>query len=114
MWQSEGTAHGLRYGHTCARQDCCLAENVADCAFIYQNGLVTHFACWAVDAYTAIVVFPASSCVHCRFTVPFTLATSMGLACLALDLPLSADEAANGLVAVAAAQYVIGKVRFRG
>ena len=34
----------------------------------------------------------------------------MGLACLALDLPLSADEAANGLVAVAAAQYVIGKV----
>ena len=39
-------------------------------------------------------------------------ATSLGLACLALDLPVSSDEANNGLVPVAAAQFVIGKVSF--
>lgn len=38
------------------------------------------------------------------FSVPFTLSTSLGLACVALDLPVTIDEANMGLVPVAAAQ----------
>ena len=41
-----------------------------------------------------------------RFAVPFTLATALGLAALALDLPLSAAEVGNGLVPPAVAYYV--------
>ncbi len=37
------------------------------------------------------------------FAVPFTLATSLGIAAVALDLPISTDEANMGLVAVASA-----------
>lgn len=33
----------------------------------------------------------------CWFCIPFTLATSLGLASRALDLPLSADEAGSGV-----------------
>ncbi|EIE23218.1 urea active transporter [Coccomyxa subellipsoidea C-169] len=43
------------------------------------------------------------------FPVPFTLATSLGIACVALDLPVSVDESNMGLVAVASASYVLGK-----
>jgi hypothetical protein len=38
------------------------------------------------------------------FSVPFTLSTSLGIACVALDLPVTVDEANMGLVPVAAAQ----------
>ncbi|MCO5555417.1 hypothetical protein L7F22_008963 [Adiantum nelumboides] len=41
--------------------------------------------------------------------IPLALATSLGLATLALDLPVSEDEANQGLISVAAAQYVLGK-----
>ena len=41
--------------------------------------------------------------------MPFTLATTMGLVALAADLPISTDEATNGLVAVAAADFLLGK-----
>ena len=37
------------------------------------------------------------------FCIPFTLSTSLGLATVALDLPVSVDEANMGLVPVAAA-----------
>ena len=37
------------------------------------------------------------------FPVPFTLATALGIACVALDLPVSVDEQNMGLVAVASA-----------
>ena len=37
------------------------------------------------------------------FCIPFTLSTSLGLATVALDLPLSTDEANMGLVPIAAA-----------
>lgn len=43
------------------------------------------------------------------FCIPFTLSTSLGLATVALDLPVSSDEANMGLVPVAAASYVLGK-----
>jgi SSS family transporter len=43
------------------------------------------------------------------FAVPFSLATSLGLGALALDLPLSASEASRGLVPAATAIALMGK-----
>lgn len=43
------------------------------------------------------------------FTIPFALATSMGLAALSLELPISSDEAGAGLVPPAAAMALLGK-----
>lgn len=42
------------------------------------------------------------------FAVPFSLATSLGLGALALDLPVTADEAAKGLVPAATATALMG------
>ncbi|MCO5592213.1 hypothetical protein L7F22_046211 [Adiantum nelumboides] len=43
------------------------------------------------------------------FAVPFSLATSLGLGALALDLPLTASEAGKGLVPPATATALMGK-----
>ncbi|PRW20663.1 urea-proton symporter DUR3-like [Chlorella sorokiniana] len=43
------------------------------------------------------------------FSIPFTLATSLGLAAVALDLPITSSEAAEGLVPPAMAVYILGK-----
>ncbi|KAF9617393.1 hypothetical protein IFM89_036314 [Coptis chinensis] len=43
------------------------------------------------------------------FAVPFSLATSLGLGALALDLPITASEAARGLVPPATATALMGK-----
>lgn len=43
------------------------------------------------------------------FAVPFSLATSLGLGALALDLPLTASEASRGLVPPATAIALMGK-----
>ena len=43
------------------------------------------------------------------FTIPFALATSMGLATVALDLPVTAKEAGAGLVPPAVAAHLLGK-----
>ncbi|KAK9007765.1 hypothetical protein V6N11_074683 [Hibiscus sabdariffa] len=43
------------------------------------------------------------------FAVPFSLATSLGLGALALDLPLTMDEASRGLVPPATAIALMGK-----
>lgn len=43
------------------------------------------------------------------FAVPFSLATALGLGALALDLPLTANEAGRGLVPPATATALIGK-----
>ncbi|KAJ4888703.1 Urea-proton symporter DUR3 [Raphanus sativus] len=43
------------------------------------------------------------------FAVPFSLATSLGLGALALDLPITADEANRGLVPPATAIALMGK-----
>ncbi len=43
------------------------------------------------------------------FCIPFTLATSLGLAAVALDLPITAAEAGEGLVPPAVAVYILGK-----
>lgn len=42
------------------------------------------------------------------FSIPFALATSLGLATVALQLPVSTEEAADGLVPPAAAYYMLG------
>lgn len=41
--------------------------------------------------------------------IPFALATSLGLAALAMQLPLTGDEAGAGLVPPATALFVLGK-----
>lgn len=41
--------------------------------------------------------------------IPFALATSLGLAALAMQLPITADEAGAGLVPPATALFVLGK-----
>jgi SSS family transporter len=43
------------------------------------------------------------------FTIPFALATSLGLASIALQLPLTGDEAGAGLVPPAVATFLFGK-----
>lgn len=43
------------------------------------------------------------------FAVPFSLATSLGLGALALDLPITASEASHGLVPPATAIALMGK-----
>lgn len=43
------------------------------------------------------------------FAIPFSLATSLGLATVALQLPVTVEEAAKGLVPPAAALYMLGK-----
>jgi urea-proton symporter len=58
----------------------------------------------------------ASSCLFsielpnslCWFSIPFSLATSLGLASTALMLPITADEAGAGLVPPAVAQELMG------
>ena len=44
-----------------------------------------------------------------RFCIPFTLATTLGLSALALDLPITVLEANEGLVPPAAAFFLLGK-----
>lgn len=44
----------------------------------------------------------------CWFSIPFSLATALGLACVALSLPVTADEAGSGLVPPAVAQHLMG------
>lgn len=45
----------------------------------------------------------------CWFSIPFSLATSLGLCSVALQLPISASEASAGLVPPAVATYLFGK-----
>jgi urea-proton symporter len=47
----------------------------------------------------------------CWFSVPFLLATAMGLACVALSLPVTAAEASSGLVLPAVAQHMMSTGR---
>ncbi|CAN0316081.1 unnamed protein product [Ascophyllum nodosum] len=44
----------------------------------------------------------------CWFTIPFALATSLGLAALAMQLPITSDEAGSGLVPPATALHILG------
>eukprot|EP01134_Creolimax_fragrantissima_P003171 CFRG3171T1 len=44
----------------------------------------------------------------CWFAIPFTLATTLGIANVALSLPLTFDEAASGLVPPATAHHLMG------
>lgn len=44
----------------------------------------------------------------CWFSIPFSLATALGLACVALSLPVTAEEAGKGLVPPAVAYHMMG------
>lgn len=44
----------------------------------------------------------------CWFSIPFTLATSLGLAAVALSLPINSDEASAGLVPPATGYHLMG------
>lgn len=61
------------------------------------------------------LLHPAADSVVCPGLIslhtcsPFTLATSLGLASVAMDLPLTASEAGDGLVPPAVAVYILGK-----
>lgn len=44
----------------------------------------------------------------CWFSIPFSLATALGLASVALSLPITADEAGAGLVPPAVATHLMG------
>ena len=44
----------------------------------------------------------------CWFSIPFSLVTAMGLASVALRLPITLDEAKYGLVPPAVAHYLVG------
>lgn len=46
----------------------------------------------------------------CWFSIPFSLATSLGLASTALMLPITGDEAGSGLVPPAVATYLLGDI----
>ena len=70
----------------------------------------------AVTLYSASQL--STRCHTCRgyilgglmwFAVPFTLATTLGLTGLALDLPLSVKEVSSGLVPPAVAYHLFGK-----
>lgn len=45
----------------------------------------------------------------CWFSIPFTLATSLGLAARAFDLPVTVNESNSGLVPAAVALHVLGR-----
>ncbi|KAG5181759.1 Urea/Na+ high-affinity symporter [Tribonema minus] len=45
----------------------------------------------------------------CWFTIPFALATSLGLAAVAMQLPVTHGEAGSGLVPAATAYFIMGK-----
>lgn len=45
----------------------------------------------------------------CWFAIPFSLATSLGLSCVALSLPVTQDEAGDGLVPPATAFHLMGR-----
>jgi hypothetical protein len=47
--------------------------------------------------------------LHARFAIPFGYSTSLGLTVRALDLPLTATEAGDGLVPPAASVAILGK-----
>eukprot|EP00592_Proboscia_alata_P012032 CAMPEP_0194393512 /NCGR_PEP_ID=MMETSP0174-20130528/123337_1 /TAXON_ID=216777 /ORGANISM="Proboscia alata, Strain PI-D3" /LENGTH=687 /DNA_ID=CAMNT_0039189203 /DNA_START=27 /DNA_END=2090 /DNA_ORIENTATION=+ len=63
---------------------------------------------------SAIAAQPASAAKGyllggiCWFAIPFSLATSLGLASTALMLPITADEAGRGLVPPAVATHLLG------
>lgn len=85
--------------------------------FFGLTNIVGNFGTVFVDqAYwqSAIAATPAASWKGyllggiCWFAIPFSLATSLGLACIALALPVTIDEAGSGLVPPAVAQHLLG------
>lgn len=86
--------------------------------FFGLTNIVGNFGTVFVDqAYwqSAIAATPSASWKGyilgglCWFSIPFSLATSLGLASVALSLPVNEEEAASGLVPPAVATHLLGK-----
>ncbi len=86
--------------------------------FFGLTNIVGNFGTVFVDQsywQSAIAATPAASWKGyvlgglCWFSIPFSLATSLGLASVALSLPITADEASKGLVPPAVAQHLLGR-----
>lgn len=85
--------------------------------FFGLTNIVGNFGTVFVDQsywQSAIAATPAASWKGyilgglCWFSIPFSLATSLGLASIAISLPISAEEAGKGLVPPAVAQHLMG------
>ena len=62
----------------------------------------SHFGCFIASRYDTLVIR------ICWFSIPFSLATSLGLASTALMLPINSAEAGAGLVPPAVANELLG------
>lgn len=85
--------------------------------FFGLTNIVGNFGTVFVDqAYwqSAIAATPSASWKGyilgglCWFSIPFSLATSLGLAAVAISLPITGDEAGSGLVPPAVATHMLG------
>jgi Na+/proline symporter len=63
---------------------------------------------WTTNNDTSSTKNNKSKSRICWFAIPFTLATSLGLTSTALMLPITAQEAGDGLVPPAVAQHLLG------
>lgn len=86
--------------------------------FFGLTNIVGNFGTVFVDqAYwqSAIAATPSASWKGyllgglCWFSIPFSLATSLGLAAVALSLPITVDEGDKGLVPPAVAEHLLGR-----
>ncbi|OMO52387.1 Sodium/solute symporter [Corchorus olitorius] len=106
----------------------CLVTNIIVTAMLLLGGSAVVNALTGVNIYAASFLIPLGgywvSAIAARpssthkgyllgglvwFAVPFALATSLGLGAVALDLPLTEDEASHGLVPPATAMALMGK-----
>lgn len=85
--------------------------------FFGLTNIVGNFGTVFVDQsywQSAIAATPAASWKGyilgglCWFSIPFSLATALGLASVAISLPITAAEAGSGLVPPAVAQHLMG------
>lgn len=72
------------------------------------GGYVQPRMVWFVHRFAARLTLIMLSRRLCWFSIPFSLATSVGLASTALMLPINADEAGSGLVPPAVAYQLLG------
>ena len=73
--------------------------------------LLWYFLCFCNALHLILTLCTSSYFVHsriCWFAIPFSLATSLGLASTALMLPITAGEAGSGLVPPAVAAELLG------
>ena len=92
----------------------CLLGAMLGFCFFASMGLANNQVCLQAYWQSAIAAKPSASYkgyllgAVLWFCIPFTLATSLGLGCAALDLPVTVSESAQGLVPPAVAYHLLG------